>query len=111
MPLELEFIGNFFNLADFFHDVKRFVRVANNNVVVNGRLVTSRASASPATPASSRASRRELKATIYLSPQGQGATAGATPRGPRPATTPAARRPASDGSTPRPLTPTAAATP
>ena len=40
VPLELEFVGNFFNLADFFHDVKRFVHVANNSVVVNGRLVT-----------------------------------------------------------------------
>ena len=29
VPLDLEFVGNFFNLADFFHDVKRFVRVAN----------------------------------------------------------------------------------
>ena len=29
VPLELEFTGDFFNLADFFHDVKRFVRVAN----------------------------------------------------------------------------------
>ena len=40
VPLEMEFIGNFFNLADFFHDIKRFVHVANNNVVVSGRLVT-----------------------------------------------------------------------
>ena len=29
VPLELEFVGDFFNLADFFHDVKRFVHVAN----------------------------------------------------------------------------------
>ena len=28
VPLELEFVGDFFNLADFFHDMKRFVRVA-----------------------------------------------------------------------------------
>ena len=40
MPLELEFVGNFFSLADFFHDIKRFVRVANKNVVVSGRLIT-----------------------------------------------------------------------
>jgi Tfp pilus assembly protein PilO len=26
VPLELEFVGNFFSLADFFHDIKRFVR-------------------------------------------------------------------------------------
>ena len=40
VPLELEFVGNFFHLADFFHDVKRFVHVANKNVLVNGRLIT-----------------------------------------------------------------------
>ena len=40
VPLELEFVGDFFNLADFFHGVKRFVHVANSNVIVSGRLVT-----------------------------------------------------------------------
>ena len=40
VPLELEFVGDFFNLADFFHDVKRFVRVAGSNVIVGGRLIT-----------------------------------------------------------------------
>ena len=34
VPLELEFVGDFFNLADFFHDIKRFVRVAGSNVIV-----------------------------------------------------------------------------
>ncbi len=40
VPLELEFEGDFFNLADFFHHVKRFVSLTNDNVVVSGRLVT-----------------------------------------------------------------------
>ena len=40
MPLELEFEGNFFNLADFFHRVKRFVSLTNSNVLVSGRLLT-----------------------------------------------------------------------
>ena len=40
VPLELEFEGNFFNLADFFHSVKRFVSLTSDNVVVSGRLVT-----------------------------------------------------------------------
>ena len=34
VPLELEFTGSFFDLADFFHRIKRFVRVANENMVV-----------------------------------------------------------------------------
>ncbi len=40
VPLELEFVGNFFNLADFFHSVKRFVRVTNQDVSISGRLIT-----------------------------------------------------------------------
>ncbi len=40
VPLDLEFVGNFFSLADFFHDIKRFVHVAEDNVIVNGRLMT-----------------------------------------------------------------------
>src|SRR4029453_18480270 len=42
VPLELEFVGNFFNLADFFHDVKRFFRVATHNGGVRGRRITAR---------------------------------------------------------------------
>jgi Tfp pilus assembly protein PilO len=114
LPLELDFVGNFFNLADFFHDVKRFVHVASNNVVVNGRLITidgvkfaSEETIFPKIKAS-------LTATVYLSPVSEGTTAGATPTGP--ATTPAAA-PAT-GTTPAPTstpapaspTPTAAAT-
>ena len=40
VPLDLEFVGDFFNLADFFHRVKRFVSLTNDNVIVSGRLVT-----------------------------------------------------------------------
>ena len=112
VPLELDFIGNFFNLADFFHDVKRFVRVANNNVVVNGRLVTIEGINFTSDPTIFPRIKAELTATVYLSPLGQGATAGATPAGPAPTTTPAAAPAPADGTTP-PATPapTAAATP
>ena len=34
--------ASFFDLADFFHRLKRFVRVANSSVVVGGRLITDR---------------------------------------------------------------------
>lgn len=100
VPLELEFEGNFFNLADFFHHVKRFVSLTNSNVIVGGRLVTvenvrwvSDAEIFPKI-------RAEIKATVYLSPKAQGVTAGATPQGPStgtPATgtTPAESAPAS----------------
>ena len=115
VPLEFQFVGNFFNLADFFHDVKRFVRVANQNVVVGGRLITIENVRFESDPEVFPRITAELKATVYLSPKAQGTTAGATPQGPAPTpgteTTPAST-PAStpDSSSPSPA-PTATATP
>jgi Tfp pilus assembly protein PilO len=117
VPLELEFVGNFFRLADFFHDVKRFVHVANENVLVNGRLITIEGVNFSSDTTIFPRIKAELTATVYLSPLSQGATAGATPAGPATApTTPAAAptTPPADGSTPAPAptpTPTATATP
>ena len=111
VPLEMEFVGNFFNLADFFHDIKRFVRVANKNVVVSGRLITVEGVKYASDPELFPKITAEIKATVYLSPKAQGTTAGATPQGP--ATTAGTQpTPASgtDGSTPSPA-PTATATP
>jgi Type II secretion system (T2SS), protein M len=108
VPLELEFEGNFFNLADFFHHVKRFVSLTKENVLVSGRLVTVEGVKWSSDGEIFPHIRAEIKATIYLSPKAQGATAGATPQGPStgtPATgtTPAQSTPAS--------APTATATP
>jgi hypothetical protein len=110
-PLNLEFEGDFFKLADFFHDLKRFVRVANDDVLVSGRLLTvesvSWASDSEIFPRI----RAEVTATVYLSPLAQGVTAGATPGGPAP-TTPAGTETTPAESAPAPAaTPTATATP
>jgi Tfp pilus assembly protein PilO len=107
VPLELEFMGNFFNLADFFHRVKRFVRVANQDVVVGGRLLTVEGVRWASDPEIFPRIRAELSATIYLSPKVQGTTAGATPANPAPTTpaTPAQGPPAPAA------TPTATATP
>jgi len=111
VPLELEFVGNFFNLADFFHDIKRFVRVANNNVLVSGRLITVDSVRFASEPELFPRIRAEVTATVYLSPKTEGTTAGATPEGPAapaapgtdttPTTTPPSSSPA----------PTATATP
>jgi hypothetical protein len=112
MPLEFQFVGNFFNLADFFHDVKRFVRLANQNVVVSGRLITIEDVKFESDPEVFPRITAELKATVYLSPKTEGTTAGATPQGPAPVpgteTTPASST--ADASSPSP-TPTATATP
>ena len=112
VPLELEFQGDFFNLADFFHRVKRFVSVASSNVLVSGRLLTVEGIRWSSDEALFPKIRAEIDATVYLSPKSQGVTAGATPTGPS-ATTPASgtTTPAapSDGTTPT-VTPTATAT-
>ena len=111
VPLELEFVGNFFSLSDFFHDIKRFVRVANHNVLVSGRLITvDGVRFSSATDLFPRIT-AEVTATVYLSPKAQGATAGATPAGPAPA--PGAQPTPASESTPTTPTPapTATATP
>ncbi|HEX2414108.1 MAG TPA: type II secretion system protein GspM [Thermoleophilaceae bacterium] len=110
MPLELEFTGDFFNLADFFHDVKRFVRVAGTNVVVGGRLITIEGVNYSSDPELFPKIKAEIKATVYLSPKAEGTSAGATPAGP-PSTTPASTPAGVEDSAPAAPAPTAAATP
>ena len=104
VPLEFTFKGGFFNLADFFHQLKRFVRVANDRISVHGRLMavdgfTFKASAFPRLEA-------QVLATVYLTPKEQGATAGATPGGPSSPSATSPSTPASSGSTPAPAPPT-----
>jgi Tfp pilus assembly protein PilO len=112
VPLELEFVGNFFNLSDFFHDIKRFVHVANSNVVVSGRLVTIEGVKFSSDPELFPRIKAEVTATVYLSPKVQGDTAGATAAGPAPATgaTPTPASTTTPSTTPSPA-PTATATP
>jgi Tfp pilus assembly protein PilO len=107
VPLELEFVGDFFNLADFFHDVKRFVRVANNNVLVGGRLITVERIQWASDTALFPKLKATIEATVYLSPKSQGTTAGATPQGPAQSTTTVGTSAASSGASP---VPTATAT-
>jgi type IV pilus assembly protein PilO len=107
VPLELEFQGNFFNLADFFHQVKRFVSETQNNVLVSGRLVTVEGIRWSSDEQIFPRIRAEIDATIYLSPKSQGVTAGATPSGPS-TTTPAS---GTEPTTTPTTTPTATATP
>jgi hypothetical protein len=111
VPLSLEFEGNFFKLADFFHELKRFVRVANEDVLVSGRLVSVDSVRWASDTQIFPRIRAEVTATIYLSPLTQGVTAGATPTGPAPST-PASTPPAETAPAPAPAAaPTATATP
>jgi Tfp pilus assembly protein PilO len=84
VPLDFEFTGSFFDLADFFHDMKRFVRVANDKVVVNGRLITIDSFSFDAGSTFPKL-KAAVHATVYLAPKSEGTTAGATPQGPAPA--------------------------
>ena len=110
VDLEFEFKGDFFELANFFHRLKRFVYVSGEKVTVRGRLMTIDSVKYEATAETFPGLKATVKASVFLSPKAQGATAGATPAGPGGA--PAAPSPvataSSDAGTP---TPTAAATP
>jgi hypothetical protein len=106
VPLDFEFKGGFFELSDFFHRLKRFVKAANDRLVVGGRLLTIDAVKFASDADSFPALKTEVKATVYLSPAEEGATAGATPQGPG-QTTPAG----SQQSPPASPAPTATATP
>ena len=110
VSLEFDFKGDFFELADFFHSLKRFVFVDGDKVRVRGRLMTID-SVEYVTEAESFPSlNATVSATVYLTPKAEGVTAGATPAGPPIAPSPAApaTTTASDSSTPP--TPTATAT-
>jgi Tfp pilus assembly protein PilO len=108
VPLQLEFTGNFFNLEDFFHRVKRFVQTAGSNVAVSGRLITIDGIKWSSDDELFPQIKAEIAATVYLSPKAEGATAGATPQGP--ATTPAGSSTPSGGSSPSGTSPASAPT-
>lgn len=107
VPLEFTFTGNFFDLADFFHDVKRYVLVANQRLKVRGRLMTIDGFKLTSAPETFPKLKAELTATAFLTPKAQGPTAGATPSGPAPVV-PAAESSVADGGSGAP--PAAAAT-
>lgn len=110
VPLDFEFQGSFFHLSDFFHQLKRFVKVYNDRVAVGGRLMTVDSFKFMTEEDDFPRLKAEVTATVYLSPKQEGATAGASPKGP---STPGAATPAGNGggATPPPAsTPTATAT-
>ena len=95
VPLTFNFTGTYFDLADFFHRLKRYVYIANNEIFVRGRLLTIDTlafapGAATATGTTAKASQltATVGATVYLSPTSSGGvTGGATPSGPAGSTT------------------------
>ena len=111
VSLEFNFGGSFFEMADFFHRLKRFVFVNGEKVRVRGRLMTIDAIEYVADPETFPALTATVSATVYLTPKAEGATAGATPTGPPAATGAAPVATADSESAPTSPTPTATATP
>jgi hypothetical protein len=83
-PFTFTFTGNFFNLADFFGRLQRFVVASNRSISVSGRLMTLDAISLASGPNGFPDITATVNATTYLLPAGQGLTAGATPGGPAP---------------------------
>jgi hypothetical protein len=105
IALDFTFHGTFFDLADFFHRMKRFVRVVNDDIVVRGRLMTIDSFNWKAEPDKWPYLTAEVHTSVYLAPKAEGVSAGASPQGP--GATPAT--PAASGGT-TPATPSTPAT-
>lgn len=108
VSMEFDFKGDFFELADFFHRLKRFVYVDGERVRVRGRLMTIDAVEYTADPDSFPALTATVSATVFLTPKAEGVSAGASPAGPASAAPAPVATAESDPSSP---TPTATATP
>lgn len=98
MPYTLTFEGSFFQVADFIEGLDGMVKTKNEKVAVDGRLITiggftlsSAEAAAEGAGGSSPPLTATFTVTTYLTPPGQGLTAGASPVSPaEPSATPAA---------------------
>lgn len=88
MPYTLTFAGDFFQIADFIHGIDRLVETENAKVGVEGRLVTIDGFSLSADDGEEGGAANGLSAsftvTTYVTPPGQGVTAGASAGAPAP---------------------------
>lgn len=83
MPYTLTFEGSFFDLADFIAELDALVATSNENVSVDGRLVTLDGFGLVADPAKGFPYLQgNFAVTTYVTPPGEGVTGGATPEAP-----------------------------
>jgi Tfp pilus assembly protein PilO len=83
MPYSLKFTGDFVHVADFIHGLDSLVKTNNENVAVNGRLITINGfSLGPQQGESFPHLEANFSVTAYLTPPTVGVTAGATPETP-----------------------------
>lgn len=89
MPYSLTFEGDFFQIASFIEKLDNLVKTTNAGVTVDGRLIT--VSSFSLSPGEAQGGAARLNAdfsvTTYLTPPGEGLTAGASPAGPEEVTT------------------------
>ena len=91
MPYTLTFDGNFFQVADFIKGLDSLVKTKQEEVAVDGRLLTINGFSLQAAPKSGfPALQATFSVTTYLTPPGQGLGGGASPESPAaPESTPA----------------------
>ncbi len=101
MPYSLTFTGNFFDIADFIKGVDSLVGTGDNQVAVDGRLITLNGFAlNAAGDGGFPRLSATLSVTTYVTPPAQGVTAGATPTAPAPIAVPAATATSPESSVP-----------
>ena len=86
MPYTLKFEGNFFHMADFIKGLDSMVKTRNEEVKVDGRLITINGFSLKEAPAGFPSLEASVDVTTYVTPPELGLTGGATPSGPAPAT-------------------------
>jgi Tfp pilus assembly protein PilO len=83
MPYSLKFTGDFSHVAGFIHGLDALVKTTNSNVTVDGRLITINGfSLGPSQSDTFPQLEANFSVTTYLTPPGQGLTAGASPEEP-----------------------------
>lgn len=83
MPYSLTFQGDFFKVADFIKGLDSLVKTTNEEVGVDGRLITINGFSLQEDPdAKFPMLQANFSVTTYLTPPATGHTAGATPEGP-----------------------------
>jgi Tfp pilus assembly protein PilO len=83
MPYTLAFEGNFFQIADFIRGLDSMVKTKNEQVTVDGRLLTLNGFSLQAAPkAEFPMLQATFSVTTYLTPPGEGLAGGTAPEGP-----------------------------
>jgi Tfp pilus assembly protein PilO len=98
MPYNLNFVGNYFQVADFLQGLDGLIHThGNTQVAADGRLLTIDAFSlsDPRGTGSNPKLTVAISVTSYVTPASQGLTAGATPGGPAPSLTQPQTQPAS----------------